>query len=53
MWAGKPFALRNMRNNRCLEIYDFSFAENADTALWDFHGLANQQWRLVYAGNTG
>jgi hypothetical protein len=52
-WAGKPFTLRNMRNNKCLEIYDFSLAENADTAVWDCHGLANQQWRLVYAGNAG
>ena len=53
-WAGQPFMLRNMRNNKCLEINGWSLAENADTAVWlDCHGGNNQKWRLVYAGEAG
>ncbi|MFT3908355.1 MAG: RICIN domain-containing protein [Ferruginibacter sp.] len=49
--SGKTFTIKNVANNKCLDVFQYGKQNGSDVKLWTRTNAPNQQWKFIDAGN--
>jgi hypothetical protein len=50
-WGSKIYQIVSVYNEKALDVSEWNTDDGTPIVLWDYHGGANQQWKLIPVGS--